>query len=310
MSLIFEPNSARLSVIGNGWNNVSFDSGNGFVFDDELWRDLAFDLNFEFDPNLDFGELELPEFDFSDIIFDLDGTIYTEMDGVWKNPLTGAVYPGGGTRWISEDRLISSAGRLSNNAHYYDYYMNKWVIPQSVIDGMMEKMQKVQSIEIEDASVSVTHSIVAEFDPSVWIYWARNQLWAILGEKFKRKVYRFGTVPQYIENHTFLGYSMPPVCISQVSVKKEKILNAMLDNGKILYRDNGLLDIMPELPEEYFLNDSDASIQLLYGSYAPYVKEKYGDFVKTDATITADKIRNGTSGLESREYGGKTYYKV
>lgn len=311
MSLLFKPNSARLSVIGNGWNNVSFDSGGGFVFDDLLWKDIALDLDYDFDMDMDFGELDLPEFDLSDIIFDLDGTIYTEMDGAWRNPLTGELYPGGGEMWMAENLWVKASNRLSSNAKAYSAYM-RFVIPQSVIDEMRKTMKKVFAIEV----TVKTGSPFYIFRPLVWMFRIRKHICAFLEQPFEREGRGYGTVPQYMENIKFLGHEIPPVCESDVSINFDDIISANVEGYSdsstdgYTYNIDKIFEFIPELPEQYWANFWDTPAQMLYGSYEPYVKEKYGDFSAKDTTITTDQIKNGTSGLESREYDGKTYYKV
>ena len=53
MSLHMAAEMARLTVLGTGWGNTSFDSGPGFTIDGELWRDIAIDLDYDFGDDTD-----------------------------------------------------------------------------------------------------------------------------------------------------------------------------------------------------------------------------------------------------------------
>ena len=307
MSLLFKPNSARLSVIGNGWNNVSFDSGGGFVFDDLLWKDIALDLDYDFDMDMDFGELDLPEFDLSDIIFDLDGTIYTEMDGAWRNPLTGELYPGGGDMWISEKGLLKAAGKLSNNAYYYEWWM-QYSIPQKTLDQMRANAKQFSGVGAYDSN-------------GRWRYWGWNKkVWWVIYNFIDHKPAAECFLEEEFEESngaSWVGMIRMPQMgwggYYPPGFPRKQFCSAdVYSMDKVESPEDGFM-IAPSQAfdaDEYRVHDGVFAEQFLQGSFEPYIKKAYGDFSAKDTTITTGQIKNGTSGLESREYDGKTYYKV
>lgn len=300
MSLLFKPNSARLSVIGNGWNNVSFDSGDGFVFDDELWKDIALDLDYEFDHDLDFGELDLPEFDLSDIIFDLDGTIYTEIDGVWKNPLTGAIYPGGGDMWMAEGLWVNASDTIGAlSAEYrkrYKYDISKWQGGHAADNecGIKEEPR----CKIVHCSQTIT------VDPPAWIIDEAEGV----GNSF--------TFGFYSDSPFKVNGNAAQLLGCYLSLKDRPVyyygsINVSLKQYSWIEWTNGQQGVGAQIANQAMMKfpKLDVFSQLVYGSYKHYFVN-HGGIFQTDTTITTDQIKNGTSGLESREYNGKTYYKV
>lgn len=322
MSLLFKPNSARLSVIGNGWNNVSFDSGGGFVFDDLLWKDIALDLKFEFDPNIDFGELNLPEFDFSDIIFELDGVIYTEMDGAWRNPLTGELYPGGGDMWMTENLWLNASGVLGSYSTKLD--VMKYNIPPAELEKMYRRDLLITKAHIKDAGyhyfstpchIWLEAGLVAYFFSSEGFKIFENNGHLIFDNSATNPKDKdlIGENTFFYEHQEFARYDSN-------YIGSRFYTDFVVDvNGKTT-----LISDIPSFPDYSDLTEGTweghgtpvrwAMVmgQCLYGSYENRLDEFPDNmtFVIKDTTITTDQIKNGTSGLESREYDGKTYYKV
>lgn len=108
MSLHLNPKMSRLTVLGSGWSNTSFESGPGFTPEGDLWQEIAEILDFDFGEDVDWdliAESEWPEFPWQDIVFtdpEFPDITYTDPDGdgIWTDPLTGFEYPGGGTMWV------------------------------------------------------------------------------------------------------------------------------------------------------------------------------------------------------------------
>lgn len=329
MSLLFKPNSARLSVIGNGWNNVSFDSGLGFVFDDELWKDIAFDLDYDFDMDMDFGELDLPEFDLSDIIFDLDGTIYTEIDGAWRDPLTGALYPGGGEMWMAENLWIKASNRLASKGKANGFLL-RYNISQEIIDECFDRSIMATGWENYPMSPlssrpgspwSLTYVNVVSGSP-VWVVEYVYPSY-INEEEIKKNHSKcvFHTEPFELVGSKLTGgrksqeladpfgnkYYWYSVSNTEEDYKLD-VVYAVKDGKK--YN----ADAFQTFPEEqqgteHFPSNYIAA-QCIYGSFEKQLRKSGKYIAIKDTTITTSQIKNGTSGLESREYGGKTYYKV
>ena len=341
MSLLFKPNSARLSVIGNGWNNVSFDSGGGFVFDDLLWKDIALDLDYDFDMDMDFGELDLPEFDLSDIIFDLDGTIYTEMDGAWRNPLTGALYPGGGDMWILSDKLFDMSDTLYKQPPYQSKeFFIKYNIPQEKLDRWFSFHAHKYIWAFSSGEYSKTLSLqcpfLAEYDnnddnvatvrlfasePFTITYDQLHKSWICCneGKNHKRQwaiinntiVVEIDAWADVLEDSKHI-HEQNEIIVSS----RYKALGTYAESGsgnrKALTKQEA--DTFMQEVQSVLGSPKDNSLfwQILFGQalFGPYETRMNKAFFKKDTTITTDQIKNGTSGLESREYDGKTYYKV
>lgn len=74
MSINFAPASARLTVLGSGWNNSSINSGNGLTENGKLWEDIAGDLGYDYGGNVDWDNISSGE-DWTDQIITTDDGI-------------------------------------------------------------------------------------------------------------------------------------------------------------------------------------------------------------------------------------------
>lgn len=282
MSLHIAPNMARLSVIGTGWSNTSIDSGGGFTVGGELWKDIADDLGYDYGDDVDWdliADSEMPDFDWSDVIYkDADGNIYTDedSDGIWRNPETGVEYPGGGTAWLPEDKLLEISDKLAGIADS-DANLSKWSIPQDVLSSLYGG--KV-STEINQTATGSDRPHT--YTPACWyIQTSRGSATLFLDEPFYHGTASGESITVYDEAFSTRDGSSKSVYYSDCSTQ---------------FTDNYLPSPYSSYPIAY------VCWQCLYGSLDnTLVKKK-------DTTKTTEDIKNGTSGLPKTIYAGGTYY--
>lgn len=284
MSLHFEPNMARLSVIGTGWSNTSIDSGGGFTVDGELWKDIANDLDYKFGDDVDWdliADTEMPDFDWSDIIYkDSDGNIYTDIDGdgIWRNPETGLEYPGGGTMYIPEDSLADISDKLADIAQK-DSQLSRYSIPDDVIPtlyGGKVSTEIHQTVTGSDRPHTYT--------PACWyIQTSHGSATLFLGEPFYHGTASGGSITVYDEAFSTRDGSRKAIYYSDCSTQ---------------FTDTYLPSPYSSYPIQY------VCWQCIYGSLD---KSLVGT---KDSTITTDSIKNGSSNLDYITVNGKKYYKV
>lgn len=307
MSLLFKPNSARLSVIGNGWNNVSFDSGGGFVFDDLLWSDIAFDFEF---PDLDFPNLDLPDFDLSDIIFDLDGTIYVEIDGAWRDPLTGALYPGGGDMWMSEDMALDAAKALSNISDRYKKALR--YNSTSNFDSPQDYHKAVEVVVGRDSTpfnyryyYIKPYAWVIEYPNYGGTFLCSNEPFTVNGEESyhaENFLMEKNKTVHYYHVRAGAKYSFDGMKLVDSSV--EPMLPMFMTGEVNLPEDHLAAQVLYGNYRLYLMKNGCTVITENDGSYSVYGENRDGILKKFD-TVKIDAL-----GLKSREWNGKKYYMV
>lgn len=284
MSLHMKAGKSRLTVIGTGWSNTAFDSGDGFTVDGELWGDIAGDLDYDFGDDVDWdliADTEYPNFDWSDVIYiDPDGNIYTDpdFDGIWTDPTTGLEYPGNGSMWIPEDSLLDISDIL-NDLAISDQSLAQYSIPDDVIPSLYGGKVTTE-IHPTVTGSDRPHS----YTPAVWYIQKGSSSGIIfLDEPFYHGTANGGSITVYDEAITIRDGSSKAVYWSDCTTQ---------------FTTNYLPSPYNSYPTQY------VCWQCLYGSL------KKSLISKKDSTITSDSIKNGTSGLEYKEINGKKYYKV
>lgn len=76
MSIKMTSASARLTVLGSGWNNSSIESGDGLTEDGKLWEDIAGDLGYDYGGNVDWDNLASDRDWADEIVTDENGNQY------------------------------------------------------------------------------------------------------------------------------------------------------------------------------------------------------------------------------------------
>lgn len=282
MSIRMIPGAARLTVLGSGWSNTAIESGDGFTEDGELLDDIAGDLGYDIGDDVDWdliaGDTDI---NWDDIIYtDEDGNIYTDPDGdgIWTDPLTGLEYPGDGTQWITEDQLLDMSDLMEDLAAS-DASLMQYSIPNDVLPTLFGG--KVTT----EITPTVTGSDRPHYyTPAVWYIQNGSSNGIIfLDEPFFHGTASGGSITVYDEAITIRDGSSKAVYWSSCTTQ---FTTAMLPSPY-----NGY-------PIQY------VCWQCLYGSLSDAL------ISKNDNTITSDDIKNGTTGLKTMTYNGKTYYAV
>ena len=282
MSIRMIPGAARLTVLGSGWSNTAIESGDGFTEDGELLDDIAGDLGYDIGDDVDWdliaGDTDI---NWDDIIYtDEDGNIYTDPDGdgIWTDPLTGLEYPGDGTQWITEDQLLDMSDLMEDLAAS-DASLMQYSIPNDVLPTLFGG--KVTT----EITPTVTGSDRPHYyTPAVWyIQNGSSDGIIFLDEPFFHGTASGGSITVYDEAITIRDGSSKAVYWSSCTTQ---FTTAMLPSPYSGY------------PIQY------VCWQCLYGSLSDAL------ISKNDNTITSDDIKNGTTGLKTMTYNGKTYYAV
>lgn len=282
MSIRMIPGAARLTVLGSGWSNTAIESGDGFTEDGELLDDIAGDLGYDIGDDVDWdliaGDTDI---NWDDIIYtDEDGNIYTDPDGdgIWTDPLTGLEYPGDGTQWITEDQLLDMSDLMEDLAAS-DASLMQYSIPNDVLPTLFGG--KVTT----EITPTVTGSDRPHYyTPAVWYIQNGSSNGIIfLDEPFFHGTASGGSITVYDEAITIRDGSSKAVYWSSCTTQ---FTTAMLPSPYSGY------------PIQY------VCWQCLYGSLSDAL------ISKNDNTITSDDIKNGTTGLKTMTYNGKTYYAI
>lgn len=282
MSIRMIPGAARLTVLGSGWSNTAIESGDGFTEDGELLDDIAGDLGYDIGDDVDWdliaGDTDI---NWDDIIYtDEDGNIYTDPDGdgIWTDPLTGLEYPGDGMQWITEDQLLDMSDLMEDLAAS-DASLMQYSIPNDVLPTLFGG--KVTT----EITPTVTGSDRPHYyTPAVWYIQNGSSNGIIfLDEPFFHGTASGGSITVYDEAITIRDGSSKAVYWSSCTTQ---FTTAMLPSPYSGY------------PIQY------VCWQCLYGSLSDAL------ISKNDNTITSDDIKNGTTGLKTMTYDGKTYYAV
>lgn len=282
MSIRMIPGAARLTVLGSGWSNTAIESGDGFTEDGELLDDIAGDLGYDIGDDVDWdliaGDTDI---NWDDIIYtDEDGNIYTDPDGdgIWTDPLTGLEYPGDGMQWITEDQLLDMSDLMEDLAAR-DASLMQYSIPNDVLPTLFGG--KVTT----EITPTVTGSDRPHYyTPAVWYIQNGSSNGIIfLDEPFFHGTASGGSITVYDEAITIRDGSSKAVYWSNCTTQ---FTTANLPSPYSGY------------PIQY------VCWQCLYGSLSDAL------ISKNDNTITSDDIKNGTTGLKTMTYNGKTYYAV
>ena len=282
MSIRMIPGAARLTVLGSGWSNTAIESGDGFTEDggllDDISGDLGYDIGDDVDWDLIAGDTDI---NWDDIIYtDEDGNIYTDPDGdgIWTDPLTGLEYPGDGMQWITEDQLLDMSDLMEDLAAS-DASLMRYSIPNDVLPTLFGG--KVTT----EITPTVTGSDRPHYyTPAVWYIQNGSSNGIIfLDEPFFHGTANGGSITVYDEAITIRDGSSKAVYWSNCTTQ---FTTANLPSPYSGY------------PIQY------VCWQCLYGSLRDAL------ISKNDNTITSDDIKNGTTGLKTMTYNGKTYYAV
>lgn len=282
MSIRMIPGAARLTVLGSGWSNTAIESGDGFTEDGGLLDDIAGDLGYDIGDDVDWdliaGDTDI---NWDDIIYtDEDGNIYTDPDGdgIWTDPLTGLEYPGDGMQWITEDQLLDMSDLMEDLAAS-DASLMQYSIPNNVLPTLFGG--KVTT----EITPTVTGSDRPHYyTPAVWYIQNGSSNGIIfLDEPFFHGTANGGSITVYDEAITIRDGSSKAVYWSNCTTQ---FTTANLPSPYSGY------------PIQY------VCWQCLYGSLSDAL------ISKNDNTITSDDIKNGTTGLKTMTYNGKTYYAV
>lgn len=284
MSIRMAAGMARLTVLGSGWSDTAIESGDGFTIDGQLWEDIATDLDYDFGDDVDWdliADNELSDFDWTKVIYvDPEGIIYTDLDGdgIWTNPDTGLEYPGDGTMWVPEDQLLQISDILSSIADS-DASLARYSIPND----------KIKSLFGGKVTTEIKQTVTGSdrphyYTPAVWFIQTNSNTGIIfLGEPFFHGTAAGGSVTVFDEAITIRDGSSKAIywsdCITQFTT-------------------NYLPSPYNSYPIQY------VCWQCIYGSLSDAL------ISKKPGTITSDDIKNGTTGLPTMAYGGKTYYQV
>lgn len=284
MSIRMAAGMARLTVLGSGWSDTTIESGDGFTVDGELWEDIATDLDYDFGDDVDWdliADTELSDFDWTKVIYvDPEGEIYTDLDGdgIWTDPDTGLEYPGNGTMWVPEDQLLQISDILSSIADS-DASLARYSIPND----------KIKSLFGGPVSTEI-HPVVTGSDrphyytPAVlFIQKSSSSGIIFLGEPFFHGTASGGSITVFDEAITIRDGSSKAIYWSDCTTQ---------------FTTNYLPSPYNSYPIQY------VCWQCIYGSLSDAL------ISKNPGTITSDDIKNGTTGLPTMSYGGKTYYQV
>lgn len=287
MSLHLNPKMSRLTVLGSGWSNTSFESGPGFTPEGDLWQEIAEILDFDFGEDVDWdliAESEWPEFPWQDIVFtdpEFPDITYTDPDGdgIWTDPLTGFEYPGGGTMWVPQPILTRVADALDDIATG-DAGLSRYNIPRDRLSSIYGGKVSTEINCLYPESSDRPHT----YTPAVWYIQDGNSNGIIfLGEPFFHGTADGGSITVYDEAITIRDGSSKAVYWSNCTTQ---------------FSGNTLPSEYRSIPIQY------VCWQCLYGPLDDALIKK------TEDTKTSDDIRGGTSGIPTMIYGGGKYYAM
>lgn len=279
MSIRMIPNAARLTVLGSGWSETTLESGDAFTEDGELLGEVADDLCYDIGDDVDWdliaGDSDIA---WDDIIYtDDEGNIYDDLDGdgIWTDEL-GNEYPGGGTQWLTEDQLLGLSDMMEGLAQDDAAYM-QYSIPNEVLPSLYGG--KVGA----ETNPTITGSDRPHtYTPAVWCFQKGSSGIIFLDEPFYHGTATGGSITVYDEAITIRDGS-----------------------SKAVYWSSCTTQLSPVLPSPYSgYPEAYVCWQCLYGSFSDAL------ISKNDNTITSEDIKNGTTGLPTMTFGGKTYYAV
>lgn len=166
MSIKLLPGGARLTVLGSGYSNSSFESGDGLTEDGKLWEDIAGDLGYDFGDDVDWDEIAGDEGWADDMIY-IDDNGYISSDGI-------------GTPALPADTLVNISSGLEQTADADKQYL-KYTVPKKAFLNISS--QKVTQEKVEGNPGSGRPH---KYSPAVyWIQWSSNNAYLFLDKPFK-----------------------------------------------------------------------------------------------------------------------------
>ena len=284
MSIRLAPGMCRLTVLGNGWYDTAIDSGEGLTDGGDILEEIADLLDYDPGDDTDWDAIaddDWPDYDPTRNIYtDDDGNIYTDDDGddIWTNPDTGEEYPGGGDKWIPEDDLVKGSNTLSDTADK-DSDKAQYNIPEDDLSNYKRRKVSGEEHVTQTSDPDRPH----RYSPPVYYHQNGGTASLFLGEPFVHTTKSGGNIEVYEEAVTLRDGSKRAIYRSTCTTQ---------------FSDNDISGKYPNVPDEYIC------WQELYGPI------KQSLIAKKETTIITDQIIDGTSGLESMVYNGKTYYKL
>ena len=280
MSLHLAPGMVRLTVLGSGYSDIPIESGDGFTVEGELIDLIAENLDYDFGDDVDWDLIadDVP-IDWSQIIYtDPDGNIYTDPDGdgIWTNPLTGVEYPGGGSVWVPESILTQVSDHLDQLATH-DESLMRYSIPNDVLPSLFGGPVSTER-HIVYSGADRPHS----FAPATYYIQKSSDLATLfLGEPFYHTRANSALVEVYDEAITIRNGSTKTIYYSDCNTR---------------FTTSYLRSPYSSYPIQY------VCWQCIYGSFSDAL------IGRSSYTITTQDIENGTTGLATKSYNGKTYY--
>lgn len=289
MSIKLLPGGARLTVLGSGYSNASFESGDGLTEDGKLWEDIAGDLGYDFGDDVDWDQIAGGEIDWSeDVIYvGNDGTIYSDIDGTgeWKSE-DGKEYDGDGTMAVEKNALESISDGLMAVVEQ-DNELIRYAIDEATLKSLYGGPVS------EEKTVIVDHpERPHKFSPPVYyIQDSYNTAYLFSGEPFSHTTQDGGNMTVYDEGVTIRN---PDDIYGDLS----NIRYVYWSSCTTLFTDKYLPADIGWMPIQYIC------WQCLYGSFNRVLITERPD------TITTSMIQAGESQYETFTENGKTYYKL
>lgn len=166
MSIKLLPGGARLTVLGSGYSNSSFESGDGLTEDGKLWEDIAGDLGYDFGADVDWDEIAGDEGWADDVIY-IDDNGYISSDGI-------------GTPAIPEETLVNISSGLEGTMTS-DELLLGWTVPEKAFLNISKSKVSQEMVEEKPGS-GRPH----KYSPAVyWIQWDSNTAYLFLDRPFK-----------------------------------------------------------------------------------------------------------------------------
>lgn len=279
MSIRMNPGAARLTVLGSGWSETALESGDAFTEDGELLDKVADELGYDIGDDVDWDLIaDDADINWDDIIYtDPDGNIYDDLDGdgIWTDA-DGNEYSGDGTQWLTEDQLLGLSDMMEDLAQD-DAALMQYSIPNDVLPTLYGG--KVSA----ETNPTITGSDRPHtYTPAVWCFQKGSNGILFLDEPFYHGTASGGSITVYDEAITIRDGS-----------------------SKAVYWSSCTTQLSPVLPSPYSsYPEAYVCWQCLYGSFSDAL------ISKNDNTITSEDIKNGTTGLPTMTFNGKTYFAV